>query len=71
MMAGDTPCSANAIAPPALIDCPAISRVKKSRSRVMKNEHEGTAPAAVSQSGEATGWIVSLELMYFTKWRPG
>jgi hypothetical protein len=38
MIAGETPCSARAVAPPALIDWPATSQLKKRRKRSMKKE---------------------------------
>lgn len=51
IMAGETPCLARAVAPPALIDWPATSFLKKRRRRVMKKEQVGIVLASVSQRG--------------------
>jgi len=52
------------VAPPALIDWPATSLLKKSLKRDRKKERVGMEPASVSHRGEATGCNESLEVRY-------
>ena len=64
---GGTPFSASDVAPPALMDWPAMSRSKKRRRREMKNWRVGMAPLEVSQRGEARGKRESREARYLVK----
>jgi len=53
------PFSAKKVAPPARIDCPAISLLKKSRSRLMKKDRVGTVPSTLNQRAEWKGMMES------------
>jgi hypothetical protein len=62
---GGTPFSAKEVAPPARMDWPAMSLLKKSLMRRMKKDREGREPSARSQRSEEKGNNRSREDKYF------
>ena len=54
-MWGATPFSANDVAPPACMDCPPTSLLKKIPKHHMKNDLIGTTPLSFSHKGAESG----------------